>query len=101
MKLKIDTRKESGKIAFTLKGRLDTTTYLRLQDVVIPAFDEAKDIELDFAQITLLSTDGLRVLLAGQKKSQATGVPMTISNVSEEIMEVFRNTGFADILTIK
>jgi len=56
---------------------------------------------VSLAQITIMSTDGLRVLLAGQKRSDAVGVPMTVSNVSDDILEIIRETGFIDILTIK
>ena len=47
-----------------------------------------------------ISSAGLRVILGAQKKMQKIG-SMKVTNVREEIMEVFEMTGFADILTIE
>ncbi len=91
---------ENEKIVFALEGRLDTTTAPQLQEVLIPAFDESKAITLDFAKLAYVSSAGLRVLLMGQKQAKKTGGAMSLVNVSEEVMEVFEMTGFADMLTI-
>jgi anti-sigma B factor antagonist len=47
-----------------------------------------------------ISSAGLRVLLAAQKKMQKIG-SMKVTGVCEEVMEVFEMTGFADILVIE
>ena len=96
----INKTQGNGKFTLVLEGRLDTNTAPQLQEVLIPAFDEAKEIELDFSQLAYVSSAGLRVLLIGQKTATAKGVPMTLSRVSEEIMEILEMTGFTDILTI-
>lgn len=96
----IDKTNEGGTLVLILEGRLDTTTAPQLQDELIPAFDSASDVRLDFTELAYVSSAGLRVLLLGQKAAQEKGIPMTLSGVSTEIMEVFEMTGFADILTI-
>ncbi len=96
----INKTQENDKLTLALEGRLDTTTAPQLQDVLIPAFDEAKEITLDFSALAYVSSAGLRVLLMGQKEAKKKGGSMTICGVSEEIMEVFEMTGFADMLTI-
>jgi len=96
----IDKKMNDGKLTITLDGRLDTTTSPRLQDVLIPAFDEAPHIELDFEKLAYVSSAGLRVLLMGQKAAKAKNASMALANVSEEIMEVLDMTGFSDMLTI-
>ncbi|MCL2662240.1 MAG: STAS domain-containing protein [Oscillospiraceae bacterium] len=88
------------KSTFALAGRLDTTTAPSLQELLIPEFDTAKNIELDFTELVYVSSAGLRVLLMGEKAAKAKGASMTLTGVSEEIMEVFEMTGFADMLTI-
>ena len=50
--------------------------------------------ELDY-----ISSAGLRVLLSAQKVMNKQG-EMTLTNVSETVMEIFEVTGFSDILTI-
>ena len=91
---------ENGKLTLALDGRLDTTTAPKLQDALIPAFDEAKEIILDFTKLAYVSSAGLRVLLLGQKTAKAKGASMIVSGVSGEIMEVFDMTGFSDMLKI-
>ncbi len=91
---------EKGKLTLALTGRLDTTTSPQFQDVLIPAFDGSKEILLDFSELDYVSSAGLRVLLLGQKEAKKKGGFMTLSGVSEEVMEVLEMTGFADMLTI-
>lgn len=96
----INKTQENGKRVLALDGRLDTTTAPQLQDVLIPLFDEAKEIALDFTKISYVSSAGLRVLLMGQKTAKSKGALMTLCGVSAEVMEVFEMTGFSDMLTI-
>ena len=98
--MKIDKKQEDGKIILVLDGRLDTTTAPKLQEVLIPVFDEASDVTLDFANLAYISSAGLRVLLMGEKTSKTKDAKMIITNVSEEIMDVFEMTGFNDMLEI-
>ena len=92
---------EEGRIVLALDGRLDTASAPRLQEVLIPAFDEAGDVTLDFADLAYVSSAGLRVLLTGLKTAKARGASMTVRKVSDEIMEVLEMTGFADMLAFE
>jgi len=92
---------ENEKITLALEGRLDTTTAPRLQEALVLAFNEAKQIKLDFTELVYVSSAGLRVLLIGQKTAQQKEVPMTLYGVSEEVMEVFEMTGLSDLLTFE
>ena len=92
-------RTQDGEIiTLVLEGRLDTTTSPSLQEVLVPEFDTATQVNLDFAELKYVSSAGLRVLLMGEKTAKAKGAKMTLLNVSDEIMEVFKMTGFSDIL---
>jgi len=96
----INKTQENGKLTISLEGRLDTTTAPQLQEVLIPSFDEVNAINLDFSGLAYVSSAGLRVLLIGQKTAVAKGASMTISAVSDEVMEVLDMTGFSGMLTI-
>ena len=97
----ITKKLEDGKMMLALEGRLDTITAPRLQEQLIPAFDEAKEVTLDFSQLEYISSAGLRVLLTGDKTAQAKGGVQTLTGISEDVMEVFDITGFAGILNIE
>jgi len=96
----INRTAENDKLIFALEGRLDTTTAPQLEGVLIPAFDEAKEIILNFDKLAYVSSAGLRVLLKGQKAAKPKGASMTVTGVSDEIKEIFEMTGFTDMLTI-
>ena len=97
----INKTQNGDKTTFALSGRLDTTTAPQLQEALIPEFDNAKHIELDFAELAYVSSAGLRVLLMGEKTAKAKDGKQTLVNVSAEIMEVFDMTGFTGILHIE
>ena len=91
----------SDRTTFALSGRLDTISAPKLQNELLPEFDTAKHIELDFAELVYVSSAGLRVLLSGEKTAKEKGGKMTLVNVSQDVMEVFDMTGFSDILNIE
>ena len=88
--------------AATLKivGRLDTTTAPVLDKTINEDIGDTTNLILDLNGLVYISSAGLRVLLAVQKKMQKIG-SMKVTNVCEEVMDVFEMTGFADILVIE
>lgn len=82
-----------------LEGRLDTTTAPQLEDALKDGFDGVEMIVFDFAALEYISSAGLRVLLAAQKR--LNGGKLVVRNVNSVISEVFDATGFSNILTIE
>lgn len=97
----INKKSENGTLTLVLEGSLDTSTSLVFQETLIPAFDEAQDIVLDFTALEYMSSAGIRVLMIGQDTADEKGVGMTITGVSDEVMEIFEMTGLADEFTIE
>lgn len=95
----IKTNKDNG-LEIALKGRLDTTTAPSLEEVITNELDSVKDLVFNFADLDYVSSAGLRVLLAAQKKMNKQG-SMKLVNVKEEVQSVFEITGFSDILNIE
>ncbi|MDO4562755.1 MAG: STAS domain-containing protein [Clostridia bacterium] len=91
---------EGATLTLSLEGRLDTVTAPSLQAELENALDDVKTLVLDFAKLDYVSSAGLRIILAAQKKMNSQG-NMIIRNVNETIMEVFDITGFASILTVE
>ena len=89
-------------IVLELTGKLDTNTAPELETAItnLLVSDEVKNLELDMAGITYLSSAGLRVLLATQKKINSLQGQLVITNASKTLKEVFEITGFMGILTI-
>ena len=94
------TRKD-GETTLVLSGRLDTVTAPQLQEELLPEFENAEQVILDFTDLVYVSSAGLRVLLHGEKTAQAKGSKMKITGVCPEVMEVFEMTGFTSMLNIE
>lgn len=98
--MEITKNLNGSQLELALAGRLDTTTAPQLEAEVNASLNDVTALRFDFAKLEYISSAGLRVLLAAQKKMNAQGT-MVICNVNEDINEVFEITGFADILTIE
>ena len=96
----IEIKRNAEETIIELVGRLDTTTAPALDKTISDDIGDTKSLVLDVKGLEYISSAGLRVLLSAQKKMQKIG-SMKVSNVREEVMEVFEMTGFADILTIE
>lgn len=96
--MKIDFNKNNGILHVMLEGRLDTVTAPELESFLGVHYGEADPIVIDCEKLSYVSSAGLRVLLAAQKKTKGA---MKLTNVCELVMEVFEMTGFTDILNIE
>ena len=95
----IHKTKDGDALTIALEGRLDTMTAPELESELKTALDGVETLTMDMAKLDYISSAGLRVLLSAQKLMGRRG-GMTLTNVSEAIMEIFEVTGFVDILTI-
>ncbi len=98
--MEINVNKEGTKLCIALTGRLDTNTSPKLDKELSQSIGGVTELVFDFASLDYISSAGLRIILAMQKKMNKFG-SMVIKNVNADIMEVFELTGFADILTIE
>ena len=96
----IEIKRNAEETIIELAGRLDTTTAPALDQTINEDIVGTKSLILDFKNLEYISSAGLRVLLAAQKKMQKVG-SMKLTGVCDEVMEVLEMTGFADILTIE
>ena len=96
----IEIKKAAEATTIEIVGRLDTITAPALDKTINEDLGDVQNLILDVKGMEYISSAGLRVLLSAQKKMQKIG-SMKVTNVCEEVMEVFEMTGFADILTIE
>jgi anti-sigma B factor antagonist len=82
----------------SLDGRLDTITSTEFDAFLSENLQGIGAITIDCEKLSYISSAGLRVLLATQKKMKGA---LKLKNVQEVVMEVFEITGFVDVLTIE
>ena len=98
--LNISKVTEGKKLTIALTGRLDTTTAPELESELKDSLNGVEDLVMDLKALEYISSAGLRVMLMAQKIMTKQG-SMVVTNVSEEVKEIFEVTGFSDILTIE
>ena len=96
----IEIKKNTEETIIEIVGRLDTITAPALDKTINEDIGDTKNLVLDVKGMEYISSAGLRVLLVAQKKMQKIG-SMKLTNVCQDVMEVFEMTGFADILVIE
>ena len=96
----VNQKKSENKLTYAIEGRIDTKTAPELEKALDGALEGITELVFDFAEVSYISSAGLRVLLKAQKQMNKQG-KMTISHANEDIMEIFEVTGFAEILTIE
>ena len=89
---------EGSALTVSLVGRLDAVTALELDKDLSASLKGVDDLTIDLAELSYISSAGLRLLLKTQKRMDRQGA-MRIKNVRENVREVLDMTGFSNHLT--
>ena len=84
-----------------LQGRLDTAAAVEVTpDFQALAEQAANYIILDCSELAYISSSGLRLFLGLRKESAAKGGKLQVSNINNDIRQVFMMTGFISLFEI-
>ena len=84
-----------------LVGRLDTVTSKELLEAFAKEEVKGDLLILDMKELEYISSAGLRALLAIKKELAEKNKVLEIHNLNNICKEVFKVTGFGNILTVK
>lgn len=87
-------------VTVELIGEVDAANVPEIEERLLKELEGTNELIFDLKKLEYISSAGLRVLLQMQKLMKAQG-EMFIKNASDEIMEIFRVTGFVRLLSIK
>ena len=93
MSLKIEKKNEGTKDTVFLTGRLDTATAPELDTFAEKELLNTQELVLDFTGLEYISSAGLRQVISAYKK-MAGKEGFKIINISDEVYDVFKLTGF-------
>lgn len=86
------------KMVVTLKGELDTAAAADVESKLAALYEnESKDVVFDCTELDYIASSGLRIILGILKKAKASGHTVTMKNVNDDIMNVFKMTGFISL----
>ena len=99
--LNIELNCEENETRITLEGSLNSNTAGDLKEKLNDIPDSEKRVVVDAKELKYVASAGLRVILTLQKKMDAVGGQLILTNVSDNLRELFEDTGFVDFLTIE
>lgn len=99
MKIKLVNRGSEGELI--LEGRLDAITSQEAEKIFMDVAERFDSLVLNMADMTYISSAGLRVIKLLHMKMRKKNGELTLTNVNKMVMEVFEMTGFAGLLRIR
>ena len=88
-------------LVVTLKGRLDTVTSNEFNSALEKEEIVEQVVIVDMKELEYISSAGLRALLSLKKRLAVQKKELEIHNLNAVCQEVFKVTGFNNILTVK
>ncbi|MBE6509887.1 MAG: STAS domain-containing protein [Methanobrevibacter millerae] len=99
--MNIEKNYNNKELTINVENRIDTVTAPEFENEINDEMGKFDSLIIDFSKLDYISSAGLRVLIATQKKLKSENIPMTIKNVNGNINEIFRMSGFDKILKIE
>lgn len=98
--MEIVNKTEGTKMTMEISGWLDTQTAPQLEEALSALDDSVTSLVFDFAKLEYISSAGLRQVIAAYKK-MADKDGFKIINISDEVYDVFKLTGFDQKINIE
>ena len=98
--MEIVSKTEGNKVTMEITGWLDTQTSPQLGEELSKLDYSVTSLVFDFAKLEYISSAGLRQVISAYKK-MAGKDGFKIINVSDEVFDVFRLTGFDQKIQIE
>lgn len=98
--MEIVNKAEGTKMTMEISGWLDTQTAPQLEEALSALDDSVTSLVFDFAKLEYISSAGLRQVIVAYKK-MADKDGFKIINISDEVYDVFKLTGFDQKINIE
>lgn len=96
--MKTTIQEIDGKYVATLVGEMDTAAATEAEALLKPLYQSGgKDVIIDCKELEYIASSGLRILLSILKGAKAAGSRVVMRDVNDDIMSVFKMTGFVSI----
>jgi anti-anti-sigma factor len=100
--LEITLQHSESAVVLHAAGPVDSNTIAQLQEPLLRAAEGPTGaVELDLAEVSYMSSAGLRVLLQAAKALQKRGERLRLVNVPSQIYNVMNLAGFTSFIDIK
>jgi anti-anti-sigma factor len=102
MDIEVTEERDGEALVLLPIGRLDSANARSFESIVMERVDKGERLLLvDFGRLNFISSSGMRVLLIAAKKLRASQGKLVLCAMPEHIQEVFRISGFDQIIPIR
>ena len=100
--LAISEELTDGTMKIKLSGEIKNEVAHEFEDEIMAALSVCKRLELDLAEVSYIASMALKSLLSVQQMiDEIDNSCMVLTNVSREVMDIFKESGFSEILEIQ
>lgn len=100
--MNVSINKENDKILCQITGRIGTAESPLFQQQIEPLMiDDNPHVEIDCSELSYISSSGLRILFTLQKSVTERNGSLVLTHMQPEVFNVFRITGFSNIIKIQ
>jgi anti-anti-sigma factor len=99
--IEVKLNPDGEKLTVNLIGDLDIDSTELVEEELIPAMGKYQTINLVFTDVPFVDSSGMGLLLTIVQTLQEKGIEVSISNVRQEVMEVFQILQLPEILGVK
>ncbi len=97
----IDAVNFEDKVQLNVHGKVDANSTDQFQSEILKSFQKSKTVIVDFADVSYISSAGLRALLIGQKTASSKGGKFVIINADDTVKDVLRVTGLEKVMNVQ
>ena len=98
--MRVEKSADGTAMTVALTGEVDSLNINEIEEELLKEVEGVKDLTFDMKELEYISSAGLRVLLQMQKLMKTKG-SMVIKNTNEEVMGIFKVTGFVRLLNFE
>ena len=92
---------EGNTVTLKITGILNTKTSPELSKELDELKKEYKTLIFDFSELKYLTSAGLRILLQAEQYAEDNDRQVIVRHISQDILDIFTQNGFIDVLTIE
>ena len=97
--MKLEKSNDGETLNVSLIGEIDSMNANTIETDLLKEIDGIKSLVFDLSELEYISSAGLRVLLSMQKRMKNQG-SMEVRNTNEEVMQIFKVSGFVRLLNL-
>jgi len=91
---------EESAITIAAAGRMTHDAAPEFEDELMAILTSGRDVVVDFSELEHISAPALEALLSVQKLVDERRYKFSIKNISKPVEEIFKQTGFIDLIAI-